>query len=170
MTAATGAAIVAGPPVLMALAGEDAARLVDFSWPPATLVYFGCVLIGATMILDPPAPWPSMQRAPAVIRWLLAVSGWVGLVALTVLLGADARQGWLPDIVGLEPGGQPDLDSAFWPLLWALAVFVMSLMVLASTFVAALIVGRSDPAGTRPAGAGPAHGPHAGGDPRVDLR
>lgn len=168
--AVTGAAIVAGPPALTAVAGWDPARLVDFDWPPASLVYIGCVVIAATMLLDLPAPWPSMQHSATVIRWLLVVGGWAGLVALMFFLGADAPQGWLPDMVGREPGGQPDMDSAVWTLLWSAAVVTVSLMILLGAFLAALVTGRQGPVQARAAGTALARGPLDDGGQGADLR
>lgn len=169
-TAVTGPALVAGPPVLMWLGARDPAVLVDFTWAPASLIYLGMVAIGATMLLDLPAPWPSMQRAAPIVRWLLVVSGWATLMTLMFLLGADKQQGWLPDMTTRDPNGTFDLDASVWPLLLMLMVLVMSLMVLASAFLAALILGRTDLGGTQRYGTGPAHGPATHGETGFDLQ
>ncbi len=169
-TAVTGAALAAGPPVLFWLGAEDPIVLVDFTWTPGSLIYLAMVVIGATMLLDLPAPWPSMQRRAPLVRWLLVLSGWAALVTLMFLIGADRQQGWLPDMTTREPGGQLDLDASFWPMVLMGIALITSLMVLASAFLAALLLGRDDLGAEQVYGTQPAHGPVPNGEKRFDLQ
>ena len=155
LLALTALVIVAGPPTLMALGARDPIRVLDFSVPGVSIVYLGSLVIAMMLLIDPPAPYPSVHRTPMLVRSLIVASGWGLQISLVFLLGDSENR--LPDMVRRDPvTGEIDYGATVPAGLWMVGGLGTSVVVLAGCFFAVLITGRTVIFGARGVDEGPA--------------
>jgi len=142
LLALTALVIVAGPPTLMALGARDPIRVLDFTVPGVSIVYLGSLVIAMMLLIDSPAPYPSVHRTPMLVRSLIVASGWGLQISLVFLLGDSENR--LPDMVRRDPvTGEIDYGATVPAGLWMVGGLGTSVVVLAGCFFAVLITGRT---------------------------